>query len=93
MAGISSVEKTQQDFKQICEVSQQLEQLVQSIVGDTITQAQTSRSLTQLKKEMMLVAEGTADSSIAVSNAWQKTPVLARQLQVSVEIFKIGEEA
>ena len=93
VAGTSSLEKTQQDIKQIREIAQQLQQLVQSIADDTITQFQTSRSLTQSKEEMITVAERTADSSLAVSNAWQETFVLARQLQVSVETFKIGDDA
>ncbi|MGK7937304.1 MAG: methyl-accepting chemotaxis protein [Xenococcaceae cyanobacterium] len=92
VTGNSSLEKTQQDFKQIFEVSQKLERLVQSIVGNTITQAQTSRSLIQLKEEMVQVAERTADSSIAVSSAWQEVFALTRQLSVSVENFKIGDE-
>ena len=92
VTGSSSLEKTQPDFKQIFEVSQKLEQLVQSIVGHTITQAQTSRSLIQLKEEMVQVAERTADSSIAVSSAWQEVFALTRQLSVSVENFKIGDE-
>ena len=93
VTGTSSIEKTQQDVKQMGESARQLEQVVQSIAGDTITQAQTSSSLTQLKEEMIMVAERTADSSLAVSNAWQETFVLAKQLQVSVETFKIGDEA
>ena len=92
VAGTSSVEKAQQEVEQIFGVSHQLEQLMQSIADDTLAQAQTSRSLTQLKEEMMLVAERTSDSSIAVSSAWQETLALARQLQISVEIFKIGDE-
>ena len=92
VTGTSSIEKTQQDMKQMREIARQLEQLIQSIADDTITHAQTSRSLTQLKEKMILAAKHTADSSLAVSGAWQETFVLARQLQVSVETFKIGDE-
>ena len=92
VAGTTSVEKTQGDVKQILAISQKLEQLIQSIASETTAQAQTSRSLTQSKEKIILVAEHTADSSLTVSNAWQETFVLARQLQVSVETFKIGDE-
>ena len=92
VAGTSSVEKTQQDVKQILEISQKLEPLVESLADNTITQAQTARSLTQLKEEITLVAEQTTVSSLAVSSAWQKTFVLAKHLQVSIENFKIGDE-
>lgn len=92
VTGTTSVEKTQEDVRQILAISQQLEQLVQSIAHEISTQAQTSHSLTQSKEEIISVAEHTADSSLAVYSAWQETFVLARQLQVSVETFKIGDE-
>lgn len=92
VAGTNSVEQTQQEIKQIGELSQQLEELVQSIAHETTNQTQTSQSLNQLKEEMILVAEGTANSSRAVANAWQKTFALAKQLQVSIETFKIGDK-
>ena len=90
--GTSLGEKAKQDVEQILSVSQHLEELTQSIAQTTTTQAQRTQSVTQSKQEMILASEETANSSLALSSSWQKTFVLARQLQISVETLKVGDE-
>ena len=90
--GTSLGEKAKQDVEQILSVSQHLEELAQSIAQTTITQAQRTQSVTQSKKEMILASEETANSSLALSSSWQKTFGFARQLQISVETLKVGDE-
>ena len=93
VVGTRTAEKAQNNVEQILGLSDQLEQLMRSIAEETVSQANISQSVTQLSQEAMLVFDRTVDSASAVSSGWQETLILAQQLQVSVETFKIGDEA
>jgi len=90
--GAHFVEDTKKSLGQILEVSHQIYQLVQSISNATITQAETAQAVTNLMKEVTNVSEGTSEYSSQISNSLQRTVEVARQLQVSVGNFKIGDE-
>lgn len=83
------VEDAKQSLKQIVEVSRQIDQLVQSISGATVSQAQTSQVVTNLMKKIANVSKRTSDSSRQVSSSLQRTVAVAQQLQSSVGAFKI----
>ena len=90
--GTRLVEETKQSLGQIVEVSRQIDQLVQSISGATVSQAQTSESVTKLMEEIAQISEKTSDSSRTVSGSLQETVAIAQQLQASVGAFKVGDE-
>ncbi len=90
--GTRLVEKTKQSLAEIVEVSRQIDQLVQSISGATVSQAQTSQSVRQFMEEIAQVSERTSDSSREVSSSLQETVAIAQQLQASVGTFKVGDE-
>lgn len=90
LEGTHLVEDAKQSLKKIVEVSHQIDQLVQSISGATVSQAQTSQEVTNLMKEIADVSKRTSDSSRQVSSSLQETVAIAQHLQESVSGFKVG---
>ena len=87
--GTQLVEETKQSLGRILEVSHQIDQLVQSISSATVSQVETSCTLTDLMKEMAKVSEWTSTSSHEISSSLQQTVDIAQQLQSSVGVFKV----
>jgi methyl-accepting chemotaxis protein PixJ len=87
--GTQLVEDTRQSLGRILEVSHQIDQLVQSISSATVSQVETSCTLTDLMKEMAKVSEWTSTSSHQISSSLQQTVDIAQQLQSSVGVFKV----
>jgi twitching motility protein PilJ len=90
VAGTRLVEETKQSLAQIVDVSRQIDQLVASISTATVSQAQTSKSVTELMEQIALASERTSNSSRQVSTALQNTVDIAQQLQESVGTFKVA---
>lgn len=90
--GTHLVEDAKQSLNQILEVSRQIDELVQSISDATISQVQTSETVSRLMKEIAQVSERTSSSSRQVSTALRQTVEVAQELQESVETFKVGAE-
>ena len=88
--GTDLVEDAKQSLKQIVEVSHQIDQLVESIFGATVSQAQTSEDVTNLMKEIAHVSKRTSFESRQVSSSLQQTVAIAQQLQEFVGVFKVG---
>jgi twitching motility protein PilJ len=80
-----------QSLEQIFEVSHEIDSLVQSISGATVTQAQTSGMVKQLMQEIAKTSQYTSESSRQVSSSLQQTVEVAQQLQMSVGRFKIDD--
>jgi methyl-accepting chemotaxis protein PixJ len=89
--GTHLVEETKQSLSQILEVSRQIDTLVQSISTATVSQAETSQSVTELMKKIAKVSEHTSDSTRQVSGSLKETVGIAAQLQASVGAFKVEE--
>lgn len=89
--GTHMVEVTKQSLGRILEVSQQIDQLVESISIAAGTQVKTSHVVTNLMKQMAKVSEETSQASHQISNSLQETVAIAHQLQESVEVFKVEE--
>lgn len=87
--GTQLVEDTKQSLGRILDVSRQIDQLVQSISSATVSQVETSCTLTDLIKEMANISEWTSNSSHQISSSLQKTVDIAQQLQSSVGVFKV----
>ena len=92
IASAQQVEDSKQSLGLILAESHQIYQLVQSISSATVSQAQTAQAVTSLMKEIFSVSEGTSDYSRQISHSLQRTVEVARQLQVSVGTFKVGDE-
>lgn len=88
--GTNLVEDAKHSLEQILEVSRIIDQLVQSISGATVSQAQTSQAVTNLMKEIARVSQHTSNSSRQVSTSLQQTVEVAHKLQGSVDVFKVG---
>lgn len=89
--GTHLVEDAKLSLNQILEVSRQIDQLVQSISGATVSQAETSASITELMKNIARISERTSNSTLMVSNSLKETVEIADQLQASVGAFKVGD--
>jgi twitching motility protein PilJ len=87
----SMVIDAKQSLEQIIDVSNQIDQLVQSISSATVSQAQTSRIVTDLMQEIARTSQHTSDSSGKVSLSLRQTVEVAQQLQLSVGRFKIEQ--
>ena len=91
--GTHLVEDVKQSLSQILDVSRQIDTLVQSISTATVSQAETSQTVTELMKDIAKVSERTSNSTRQVSGSLQETVEIAAQLQASVGTFKIGTES
>jgi GAF domain-containing protein/HAMP domain-containing protein len=91
--GTRLVADAKQSLGQILEVSRQIDNLVQSISNATVSQVETSQSITELMHGIAEVSERTSDSSLQVSSALRRTAEITRELQSSVGMFKVGSEA
>lgn len=83
------VEDVKKSLNQILNVSQQLDNLVQSISQATVSQVETSQTVTKLLSEIYQVSELTS-SSQKISQSLQKTVDIAQELQTNVSKFKIS---
>ncbi len=87
--GTNLVANAKKSLEQIMDVSNQIDQLVQSISLATVSQASTSESVTTSMKEIASVSERTSEFSRQISSSLQQTVAVARQLQGSVDTFKV----
>lgn len=87
--GTYLVKNTRQSLEQIVDVSQQIDQLLQSISKATVSQVQTSQAIALLMQDVAQVAGQTSGSSRQVSTSLRQTVDIARSLQESVEMFKV----
>jgi methyl-accepting chemotaxis protein PixJ len=92
VTGTRLVEDAKQNLSRILEVSQQIDQLVQSISEATVSQVETSASITQLMQSIAQESKRTSKSSRQISTALRETVDVARSLQATVGTFKTGEE-
>lgn len=88
--GTRLVDQTKGGLSNIVRVSQQIDGLVNSISEATVSQADTSQAITQLMQELAAIAQKTSQSSLQVSNSLRQTVEVARDLQTSVEAFKVN---
>ncbi len=91
--GTQLVEAAKKNLTQLLEVSQQIDQLVQSISTATVSQAHTSETVNALMQALAEVSKRSSASSLQVSSSLQSTVHMAKDLQSSVETFKVGTES
>jgi twitching motility protein PilJ len=88
--GTQIVENAKQSLNQILEVSRQMDCLVQSISTATMSQVETSQTVSVLMKAIAQISQRTSDSSLEVSQSLQQTVEISQELQETVEMFKVG---
>ncbi|NEZ67620.1 methyl-accepting chemotaxis protein [Leptolyngbyaceae cyanobacterium CCMR0082] len=87
--GTQLVQETKEGLGQIVEVSQKIDELLQSISKATVSQAETSQTVTQLMQQITQASKRTSDSSRAVAGRLQNTVEVARELESAVDQFKV----
>ncbi|MBF2071730.1 MAG: chemotaxis protein, partial [Fischerella thermalis M48_A2018_028] len=83
------VEDAKISLNQILTVSRQIDELVQSISLATVSQVETSQAVTKLITEISHVSEITSESSRSISQSLQETVGISRELEATVEKFKV----
>lgn len=91
--GTQLVQETKEGLGQIVEVSQTIDQLLQSISQATVSQAETSQTVTQLMQQITEASKRTSESSRQVAGKLQNTVEVARELESAVDQFKVKTEA
>ncbi|MBE9013976.1 GAF domain-containing protein, partial [Pseudanabaenaceae cyanobacterium LEGE 13415] len=89
VTGTQSVESAKQSLEQILQVSQYIDQIVHSISDATVSQVNTSNTVTDLMNTIAEVAKHTSSSSLEVSSSLRETVSVAKSLAESVETFKV----
>jgi methyl-accepting chemotaxis protein PixJ len=90
--GTKSVEQTKLSLQEIIEQSHQIDVFLQSIASAAIEQAESSQAVTQIMTYVAQVSNQTSTSSEQVSNSLQATAVITRELQASVDKFKVNAD-
>jgi len=92
VSGTRLVEDAKHSLGRILDVSQQIDQLVQSISTATVSQVEISETVTQLMQAIAQESEQTSKSSLKISSSLRQTVDVAKSLQEAVGTFKTGEE-
>jgi len=77
-------------LSQMLNVSQQVDELVQSISQATLSQVETSQTVSKLMQEVSQVSELTSTSVGLLSESLQQTVEISQELQENVETFKVS---
>lgn len=87
--GTRRAEQAKHALEDIIQVSSKIDQLVRSITSATVEQTETSRAMAQVMQSVELTAQETSQEAQRVSASLQELVVVARDLQASVERFKV----
>jgi methyl-accepting chemotaxis protein PixJ len=90
--GTRAVEQTKLSLQEIIDQSQQIDVFLQSIAAAAIEQAESSQAVTQVMTYVAQVSNQTSTSSEQVSNSLQATALITRELQASVDKFKVNAD-
>lgn len=87
--GTKLAEQAKRSLDDIIQVSTRIDQLVRSITADTVEQTETSRQVAQVMQSVELTAQETSQEAQRVSRSLQNLVNVARDLQTSVERFRV----
>ena len=85
------IESTRESLDMVLEKSQTIDQLMKSISQSTVSQADTSRNLTNLMQKIARLSETTSQSSEKVAKSIVETAQVAQKLESAVAQFKVAE--
>ena len=86
--GAQFAEDAKYNLERILGVSQQIDQMVQSVFEATASQVGVSENLTQLMQDVAQISERTAESAYRIADAQQQAVDVTQALEVSVGRFK-----
>jgi twitching motility protein PilJ len=89
VTGTKLVRQTQGTLQQVAQISQQIDELLQSISASTVSQAEYSQKVTGTMQEVVDISQKTSTESQAVSESLQELLAIATKLQESVSQFKV----
>ena len=89
VTGTELVGKTKQTLQGLAEISQKIDQLLQSISASTVSQAEVSGMVNQTMQEVAAIAQSTSSESAAVSSSLQQLVTVSQELQNSVSRFRV----
>ncbi len=84
-------EQAKTALEDIIQVSNRIDTLVRTITADTVEQRENSRAVAQVMQSVELTAQGTSQESQRVAGSLQSLVSIARDLQSSVERFRIDQ--
>lgn len=87
--GTRLAEQAKRSLEDIIQVSNRIDVLVRSITADTVEQTETSRAVAQVMQSVELTAQETSQEAQRVSGSLQNLVGVARDLQSSVERFRV----
>jgi twitching motility protein PilJ len=89
--GTKLAQKAKRSLDDIIQVSNRIDQLVRSITSDTVEQTETSRQVAQVMQSVELTAQETSQEAQRVARSLQNLAGVARDLQTSVERFRVED--
>lgn len=89
--GTRRAEQAKHSLEDIIQVSSQIDGLVRSITSATVEQTETARSMAHVMQSVELTAQATSQEAQRVSDSLQNLVTVARDLQSSVERFKVEQ--
>jgi twitching motility protein PilJ len=87
--GTRLVQESKENLSKIFDVADRIDRVVQLIFEDAISQTENSQVLNRMVEEIDLINKITSDSTLKVSNSLQETAKITKQLENSVDNFKI----
>jgi methyl-accepting chemotaxis protein PixJ len=88
--GSRLVEETKQSLQKIVDVSGEIDQLIQSISGATLSQTEKSDLIKKVFQDLAKGSETTSGSSKEIAQSLQESVQMTRELQESVSRFNTG---
>jgi twitching motility protein PilJ len=89
--GTKLAQRAKRSLDDIIQVSNRIDQLVRSITSDTVEQTETSRQVAQVMQSVELTAQETSQEAQRVARSLQNLAGVARDLQTSVERFRVED--
>jgi methyl-accepting chemotaxis protein len=89
VAGTQSVEETKDTLKDLAELSQTIDNYLQTISSSTISQTQVSEKVNTIMENANAIAQSTATDTQTVVNSLQVLVGVVEELQTSVRQFRL----
>jgi twitching motility protein PilJ len=92
VAGTKSVEETKETLKDLAELSQTIDNYLQTISSSTISQTQVSQKVNSIMENANEIAQSTATDTQTVVSSLQVLVGVVDELQTSVRQFRLEKE-
>ncbi len=88
--GTKLVRNTKSTLQKVAQISEEIDNIVQSISSSTVSQRSKSQKVTETMQAVGIVAQQTSEESKLVSSSLQELVKVANDLQDSASHFKVG---